>query len=248
MIDGRHAVLIQYNQPNQKTMKHLILLIALTYTTALCAQEPDPNLFQTWYLESVYQSDATPEPYIVSEIEPPITPTLTIEPDFSLSATGACNQFPGSFAFINDETFETNAVGTTYAGCGYDEHEAFDIEYRSFLNSMTVYWITSNENGMTLTAGTPVFGLAVFHNYALSLTERTVSAFEVYPNPTQSVIHLKSDYHTISEVELFNSLGKRLTVTTDDLDSIDMSSFSPGVYYVKIIADNAAVVKRVVKE
>jgi len=229
-------------------MKNLFLLITIFYTTALCAQDPDPDLFQTWYLKSVYQSDATPEPYIVSEIEPSITPTLTIEPDLSLFATGACNQFPGSFAFINDETFETNAVGTSFALCETEEHEAFEIEYRSFLNSMTFYSITSNENGLTLTAGTPVFGQAVFHNYPLSLTERTVAAFEVYPNPTQSVLHLKSDHTTISSVELYNSIGERLEVITGNFDSIDMSAFSTGVYFVKIIADNGAVVKRVIKE
>jgi len=229
-------------------MKNLFLLITIFYTTALCAQDPDPDLFQTWYLKSVYQSDATPEPYIVSEIEPSITPTLTIEPDLSLFATGACNQFPGSFAFINDETFETNAVGTSFALCETEEHEAFEIEYRRFLNIMTFYSITTNENGMTLTIGTPIFGQAIFNNFPLNLTEHAISSLEVYPNPSKSVIHINSKDNIILGIELFSSIGNRIELASDNYDTIDISHLSRGLYFIKVATENGTVVKRVLKE
>jgi len=229
-------------------MRHITLLITIVYTTTFYAQEPDPDLFQTWYLESVFASDATPEPSIVSEIEPPINPTLTIQPDLTLSATAACNLFIGSFAFINDETFETNAVGTSFALCGYEEHEAFEIEYRRFLNIMTFYSITTNENGMTLTIGTPIFGQAIFNNFPLNLTEHAISSLEVYPNPSKSVIHINSKDNIILGIELFSSIGNRIELASDNYDTIDISHLSRGLYFIKVATENGTVVKRVLKE
>jgi hypothetical protein len=229
-------------------MRHTFLIFTIVYSTALFAQEADPDLFQTWYLQSVFASDATPEPYIVSEIEPPINPTLTIQSDLTFSATAACNLLPGSFASINEETFETNAVGTSFALCGYDVHEAFEIEYREFLNIMTFYSISSNENGMTLTIGTPIFGEAIFNNFPLSLTEPTIAAFEVFPNPSNSVIHINSKDKIILSIELFSSIGERVEVVSDNFDTIDISHLSKGLYYLKVHTESGTVMKRVLRE
>jgi len=229
-------------------MRHLFLIFTIVFSTSLFAQEADPDLFQTWYLQSVFVSDATPEPYIVSEIEPPINPTLTIQPDLTLSATAACNIFPGSFAVINDETFETNAVGTTFALCGYDVHEAFEIEYREFLNIMTFYSIASNENGMTLTVGTPIFGEAIFNNFPLSLTENSHSYIKIFPNPTHSVVHIHSDDNIILSIELFTSIGEKVEVFSDNLYTIDISHLSKGLYFIKVETENGTVIKRVLKK
>lgn len=244
----RHMRKTLVNKLKQMIMRHIILLITIVYTTTLHAQEPDPDLFQTWYLQSVFESDAIPEPYIVSEIEPGINPTLTIDTDLTFSAMAACNSIYGSFVSVNDETFETTDLFTTLVLCGYEDHESFESEYFGFLQIMEFYSITSNENGMTLTIGTPIFGQAIYHNYPLSLTEHAISSLEVFPNPSNSVIHINSKDKIILGIELFSSIGDRIEVPSANFDTIDISHLSQGLYYIKVATENGTVVKRVLKE
>ena len=90
-------------------MKYLLVLISIIYSINCFGQEPNPELFQTWYLYSVMASDASPDPYIVSEINPTIIPSLTIVEDLTFSGIGACNSFNGIFTFSN------NTLSTRYS-------------------------------------------------------------------------------------------------------------------------------------
>jgi heat shock protein HslJ len=229
-------------------MRHTFLLITLVFTTSVFAQEPDPNLFQTWYLQSVFASDATPEPYIVSDIEPSINPTLTIQSDLTFTGMAACNSFMGSLLFVDDQALETSSLFTTLVLCGNEEYESFESEYFGFLQIMAFYSISSNENGMTLTVNTPIFGEAIYNNFPLSLTERTMSSLEVFPNPSNSVIHLKSENNSILGIEMFNLIGDRIDVSADNFETIDISGLSKGLYILKVATENGTVVERVIKE
>ena len=229
-------------------MRHIILLVTIVYSTTLHAQEPNPDLFQTWHLQSVFASDATPEPYVVSEIEPGINPTLTIQSDLTFSAMAACNLFTGSFLFVNAEAFETTGLFTTLVLCGNEDHESFESEYFGFLQIMESYSITSNENGMTLIINTPIFGEAIFNNLPLSLSKPTITSLEVFPNPSNSVIHINSKDKIILGIELFSSIGDRIEVDSDNFDTIDISHLSKGLYYIKVATENGTVAKRVIKE
>ena len=113
---------------------------------------------------------------------------------------------------------------------------------------MSIYSITSNENGMTLSISNSIFGNAIFNNFPLSLTEHTIPALEVYPNPSKSIIYLKSDSNPILDVEMFNLIGNRGEITHIDFDSIDISELSKGLYYLKIATENGTVVERIIKE
>jgi heat shock protein HslJ len=78
-------------------MKQLLLSISIICSINCFAQAPNPDLFQTWYLQSVVVSDGSEPTYIVSDIEPTITPSLTIMEDLTFSGIGACNTFNGAF-------------------------------------------------------------------------------------------------------------------------------------------------------
>ncbi len=73
-------------------MKYLFLSISIICSINCIAQDPNPDLFQTWHLTSVMIDDLAPL-YIVSEIDPPIQPYVTIEGNLSFSGQGACNTF-----------------------------------------------------------------------------------------------------------------------------------------------------------
>jgi uncharacterized repeat protein (TIGR01451 family) len=81
------------------------------------------------------------------------------------------------------------------------------------------------------------------------------SAFEkdnsvvIFPNPTQSIINIKSD-NNIKSIQLYDVQGRLLqTKLTDETSSsIDISDKSNGIYFLKITSDKGIKVERIVKE
>jgi hypothetical protein len=59
----------------------------------------------------------------------------------------------------------------------------------------------------------------------------------IYPNPAENSIHFNVNSVTTSIIEIYNSNGaliSSLTSTESNLLEINVSSFEPGVYFVKI--------------
>jgi hypothetical protein len=70
---------------------------------------------------------------------------------------------------------------------------------------------------------------------------------QIYPNPTKSIINLKSSYD-IKSLELFDLTGKLLMKTINPQSSIDISSVQKGIYFLKISMDGGIVVKQINKQ
>ena len=81
-------------------------------------------------------------------------------------------------------------------------------------------------------------------------TEVTNNNIEIHPNPTESIVNidiLKGDF---DEMIIFSSKGKIVYQTKPDGEnlSIDVSEFTPGMYFVRFVSNGLAVTKRFVKE
>lgn len=228
-------------------MKKLLLFISIICSINCFAQEPSPDLFQTWYLYSVKASDGSPSPYVVSEIDPTITPSLTIIEDLTFSGIGACNSFNGTFIFSNN-TLSTDQFSNLTNDCGTQIHNSFETEYFSFLEHAIGYQITSENGGLVLNLSTAVFGEAVFKNFRLNTTNFNLNQIEIYPNPTNSLIHFKSENSPIIKIEIFNSLGQSLKTIKSQFDTIDLSDLSKGIYRVKIFTELGTLNKNIIKK
>jgi uncharacterized repeat protein (TIGR01451 family) len=81
------------------------------------------------------------------------------------------------------------------------------------------------------------------------------SAFEkdnsvvIFPNPTQSIINVKSE-NSIKSIQLYDVQGRLLQtkLTEENSTSIDISDKSNGIYFLKITSDKGIKVERIVKE
>ena len=81
---------------------------------------------------------------------------------------------------------------------------------------------------------------------ALAVNEAVQNNFAIYPNPVQNILHIEHNNAIIKEIIVYNILGKEIIRTSDN--TIDLSTFSNGVYVVKIkTADNKSVVKKIIK-
>lgn len=84
-------------------------------------------------------------------------------------------------------------------------------------------------------------------NLVLGSTElESNKSLHVYPNPTQSTIHIESD-KDIQKVELYNS-HQRLIDETNGIESLDLSGLDLGVYYLHVTTSNGTGVKKVIKQ
>ena len=77
-------------------------------------------------------------------------------------------------------------------------------------------------------------------------TENAVdSTFLLYPNPTGSVLNIKGQ--EILNIEIYNNLGQFL-LRKNNSNSVDVSSLSKGVYFIKVSDGINASIKKFIKE
>ncbi len=226
-------------------MKHLLVSISMLYSMYFVAQ-PNPDLFQTWYLESFYGSDISPE-ITVADISPAIVPTLTIAPNLDFNGTGACNSFYGTFSSPFPDHVETTHFSSLTDDCGDAIHNSFENEYFGFLQSVVSYWITSEPDGQVLHISTMVFGHGVFKSATLNTSELDVSQIKISPNPSNSIISVKSQENSILKVEIYNTHGNKVKTVTHLFETIEISDLASGMYLMKVFTERGTVNKKILK-
>ena len=75
-------------------------------------------------------------------------------------------------------------------------------------------------------------------------------AFSVYPNPVTSVVNISCAYTTSMTIEITNSLGSVIYNKTinDKSATVDLSSESAGIYFVKVSYNGNMTVQKIIKE
>ncbi len=81
----------------------------------------------------------------------------------------------------------------------------------------------------------------------------TQSNFSVYPNPTTGLLNITSQLLTHNNVisyQVVDVIGKTIinNKTTNTNFTVDLSSLTPGVYFVKLSINNLSIVKKIIKQ
>jgi len=230
-------------------MKYLPLLVLIICSINCNSQDPNPELFQTWYLISVQNTDLS-TPIKVAGIVPAVTPTLTISSDNNFNGQGACNTFFGSFTFSNvfPGSIKTTLFYPTLSICSPQIHNSFESSYFEFLKSAIQYQITPLGQGLVLKMFTPLFGDAIFQNYPLKTIDFDSEQIAIYPNPTSSNIFLNLKPFVVSKIQVINSIGQNVKTINNDFESINISDLSPGIYILKISTELGTINKKIIKE
>ena len=79
----------------------------------------------------------------------------------------------------------------------------------------------------------------------ISLDDNSIT---IYPNPTNSEVNISSE-NIINSIEIFNSLGQRVyySVVNSMEKTIDISSFTNGVYILGVNTENGVIRKKIIK-
>ena len=68
---------------------------------------------------------------------------------------------------------------------------------------------------------------------------------EIYPNPSNGIIQFSSDY-SVREFQIINMVGETTVHSNNSNNSIDLSSFSPGIYFIRFQINEKTVIKKVI--
>lgn len=87
----------------------------------------------------------------------------------------------------------------------------------------------------------------------LSVSEETFVDLEVYPNPIQDIVNIRSSSFTQeTSATLYSVDGKRIAIYTSDVSGqtirIDLSTMATGIYFVQIQSGEKQVTKQLIKK
>jgi heat shock protein HslJ len=232
-------------------MKHLFFIASIICSLNCFSQNPDPQLFQTWYLSTVDFNSSLG--YSVSDINPPITATLnfSITPSIpQFTGSGACNTFTGGFisSLAIDGLFQTAYFIPTTTVCSAEIHNSFETSYFEILRNASQYQIFQLSTGPLLMIINPIFGMATYRNFPLKTTEFDREKIAIYPNPSKSIFFLNSNQIAILNVNVINSFGQIVKTINDNFEAINISDLSSGIYMLKIDTELGTINKKIIKE
>ncbi|NLR89626.1 T9SS type A sorting domain-containing protein [Flammeovirga agarivorans] len=139
--------------------------------------------------------------------------------EYTLSNEWLLNVFNiGSFEYLYDEDLDKGLKSLRLLN-----NDDYDTSVRS--DRLTVTYRNSNEGEDGDNEENPT---------AIDLEQQLLSS---YPNPVQDLLSLNFKQKGIYQVSIFDAFGKKVDSFTSakQSESIDMSSFTPGMYIIKVI-------------
>lgn len=226
--------------------KLLLIFIVCCSTLQSIAQDPDPELFQTWYLYELFYQDPGEfwETYL---IEPPISPYITISETLDFQGEGACNSFNGSYEWTSEFGMMATSFNATTDDCGFSIHNAFEDDYFGFMGEWWYYDISEDGDGLRLSIYQPLDPYAVFKNYPLSSPDFYLNKIKIYPIPAQDVLYVETQGQLIDIVKIY-SLQGTLIKEASHVEEVDVSKLPTGMYFVQLSIEGKTVTKKFIKE
>jgi hypothetical protein len=86
--------------------------------------------------------------------------------------------------------------------------------------------------------------LILYVQYNDGIESHDISNVEVYPNPAQSLLFIKGE--DMSKIMIYNAEGQLVYVSNElyGLNSVDVSHYAAGQYFVKIVFGNKQTITR----
>ncbi len=98
-------------------------------------------------------------------------------------------------------------------------------------------------------AVTKYFSYTVGNTCALSVKDNVLaSTVMLYPNPVKNTLSLSSPIKTITKVEIYSVIGKKVLEFNQDLEKMNIEELSSGLYLIKIISNNISFTTKFIKE
>ncbi len=112
------------------------------------------------------------------------------------------------------------------------------------------YWVKAinqqgNESGYSL-PDTAIVNSGI----TTGIIEKQLQEITLYPNPSSGILNIGQNNLGEVKVEIYDALGIKLKETSvkEITNSLDITSLSEGVYYVKLYNDNTGIVRKIIRK
>ena len=76
-----------------------------------------------------------------------------------------------------------------------------------------------------------------------------IDNISIYPNPTKGIVYINAKNTDILSVEVYDLHGRLLFIPDKrNMNEINIASYNPGIYILKINTDKQSVLKRLILE
>ncbi|EDP70447.1 CHU large protein; uncharacterized [Flavobacteriales bacterium ALC-1] len=178
--------------------------------------------------------------------------------NFSIDSRSEAAGTPSEVYILNneiaDETgIDANGYADTSVVTGMDitnDEGAWVTNTFSFTATTTEVVIYVRSNG-SVDGMTEVFydNISLQEDATASVDDFLASNVKVYPNPANDFINIESNNAQITEVKLYDILGKQVLSQYElSNNRLDISDLTSGVYFMKISANGNSITKKVIKK
>jgi len=223
----------------------------VVYTNSYFDLAPQEVLENTWYL---YNLTIDGDIFI-----PPVNGELPYVPlNFSEAwlQTDVCNYLDSNALFnVENSSFISTEFTFSLIDCSFQANATFEGIYFNFyfennpLAYPFTYLITTEGTSKTLTI-TNYFGdEAIYGNEMLSTLNFSISLFTIYPNPVRNSFKIVYKNNLkVKTVNIYDVLGKLVLEEKEDVNQIDVSNLSNGLFFIKIETDKGNSTKKIIKQ
>jgi PKD repeat protein len=153
--------------------------------------------------------------------------------------------FTNSLSIYTATFTNTSTNGVSYLwdfGDGTTSTEANPVHVYPGDGTYHVVLTTTNECG-SVTAEKDIVILTT------GIAEAAKDGFEIYPNPTKSVLNININNADVSKIELVDNIGKLIFVSekVNKTNKIEMSRFADGVYFIRLYTSEKTVTYKISK-
>ncbi len=73
------------------------------------------------------------------------------------------------------------------------------------------------------------------------------NSLKLYPNPSTNILTIESKNSTISKVEIYTVLGKKIKEITSNFGSITTNKLPKGIYIIRIYSEKSSMIRKIIK-
>lgn len=183
---------------------------------------------------------------------------------FSIDSRSEAENIPSEVFILNTEI--ANETGLTSGSTTVDAYSNITTDFNASTGSETENTFTNTTFNFTASgsfvviyvrallansATTETFydNVKLFDPTTASVKDVLATKLNIYPNPANDYITIKSNNVKLSSVELYNVLGSRvLSAKTLNNDRLNVSGISKGIYMLKVNAEGASSTKKIIIE
>jgi hypothetical protein len=178
----------------------------------------------------------------------------------------------GSFSLGYTYDFETNGTAVTFTFELLDTDKAGVVAYlwkESPFSELQMDQVSGNKftktvsgfsSGETISyackfafagglGATKYFSYTVGNTCALGVENNLLAqSVKLYPNPARNILNLSSAIKTVTKVEIYSVIGKKVLEFNSDLNILNIEDLSSGLYLIKVYSDEGSYTTKFIRE